>query len=406
VTARETDPFAGLGTSGEARACVPAAAHAESEVNMAGPSRRPEAFLEGDEERYRRRIQARRSKRPPFRVRELLLIVLLLLGVQIAVMIIAGVRVRPVRIAFMSQRDGNFEIYIMGRDGANPRNLTQHESQDGVPSWSARAAAIAFLSTRDGGRISLYRMDAGGGNLTKVEEDLIFTGGMPLWSPSGEWLAVEADGPDRRDIYLISAQGGEARNLTASEANDRLGAWSPDGSRLAYVSDREGGLALYLTDLDTGETKRLTDPASASAMPAWSPKGDRIAYVSDRDGDIEIYTVSPDGGQRLRLTHSEGFDGFPTWSPSAARIAFLTVRDGNPEIYVMNEDGSNPVNLSNHPARDIIQGEAVWSPDGQQILFSSDRDGNLEVYLVDVQGGPPTNLTNNPAPDLSSIWVH
>ena len=72
-------------------------------------------------------------------------------------------------------------------------------------------------------------------------------------------------------------------------------------------------------------------------------------------------------------------------APTTPKILFTSLRDGNREVYMMNPDGSQQVNLTQHPATDLL---AVWSPSGEQILFVSDRQGTRvrDLYLMDPDG--------------------
>ncbi|MGD9092044.1 MAG: DPP IV N-terminal domain-containing protein [Anaerolineales bacterium] len=315
---------------------------------------------------------------------------------------------RPPRIAFMSDRDGAFDIYIMDRDGGNLTNLTNHEAQDGIPEWSRNAASFVFISTRDSEEdVFIYRMDEDGANQRMMNPDVTSATAQYLWSPDGQWLAYEGGVETTLDVFIMDTSGGQVKNISESDAVDRLAPWSTDGEEILIVSNREGSsLAIYAVDIDSGEFRRLTDPAYNSGTPAWSPDGKKIAFMSDKDGAIEIYTMDNNGENLARLTESVEFDGYPAWSPDGSKIAFISNRDGNPEIYVMNADGGEQTNLTNTPeGQESIQGDFAWSPDGSQILFHSDRDGDVEVYVMEADGSNPTNLTNNPASDSASIWV-
>ena len=85
------------------------------------------------------------------------------------------------RIAFVSDRDGNVEIYVMDADGSNLTNLTNNPAYDWLPVWSPDGSRIAFVSDRDG-NWEIYVVDADGSNLTNLTnnpaDDL-----LPAWSP-------------------------------------------------------------------------------------------------------------------------------------------------------------------------------------------------------------------------------
>jgi len=312
---------------------------------------------------------------------------------------------QPARIAFMTDRDGDLEIYIMDQDGANLTNLTNDLAADGLPVWSSQAQAFAFITSRDASPLSIYRMNLDGSEASLISEDILVDPDIPLaWNESGTWLAF-GGGPNA-DVYLIDPAGERLINLTDHPAQDNFEAWSPNGEHLLFTSDREGSLAIYTISVAGGEATRLTELESNNGEADWSPDGNRIAFMSDRDVDIEIYAMNADGSNVTRLTDSQGFDGFPAWSPNNHQIAFLSGRDGDAEVYVMGADGSEPTNLTNSPGSgESLQGDFAWSPDGSQILFHTDQDGDVEVYLMNADGGDQRNLTNHPATDLGSIWV-
>ncbi len=311
---------------------------------------------------------------------------------------------RAYRIAFMTDRDGDFEIYIMDRDGSNPSNLTGESAADGLPTWSPQSNSFAFVTSRDTDNLSIYRMNVDGSNLQRLSDSLPVVPIPIVWASTGDWLAF-GSGTDA-DVYVLDKTGENLVNLTDNPAQDNFETWSPNGQQILFTSDRDGVLAIYIIGIEGGEATRLTDAETNNAGPDWSPDGANIAFMSNRDGDVEVYVMDRDGGNVVRLTDSEEFDGYPAWSPDGTKIAFLSRRDGDAEIYVMNANGSNVQNITNSPtSQESIQGDFAWSPDGKQILFHTDRDGDVEIYVTDADGSNATNLTNNPATDFNSIWV-
>ena len=85
------------------------------------------------------------------------------------------------RIAFMSDRDGNFEIYVMNADGSGPTRLTKNPESDAYPVWSADGSRIAFQSERDG-NYEVYVMNADGSRQTNLTDNPAGDGN-PTWSP-------------------------------------------------------------------------------------------------------------------------------------------------------------------------------------------------------------------------------
>ena len=292
------------------------------------------------------------------------------------------------QIAFVSDRERNDEIYVMDDDGKNPRNLTNHPSDDYAPSWSPDGTRIVFMSDRDGHvpkggvlpNFEIYVMDANGGNqqnLTNHPSHDI----SPAWSPDGKRIAftsyrdghVDAiHGRPTAEIYVMDADGGNPQHLTNDLNDDRHPSWSPDGKRIVFSSERDGHFIgdfeitsseIYVMDADGGNQQRLTENRKNDRHPSWSPDGKRIAFSSDRKGDFvnfEIYAMDANGGNQQRLTENRSDDDDPSWSSDGKRIAFSTRRAGdfkNYEIYVMDADGGNQQKLTNHPRND---GGPAW----------------------------------------------
>ena len=257
------------------------------------------------------------------------------------------------RIAFVSNRDGNNEIYVMNTDGSGVTRLTSNPSDDASPSWSPDGGRIDFVSDRDG----------------------------------------------NYEVYVMNDDGSGVTRLTNNQHADWGPSWSPGGTRIAFVSDRDGDDDIYVMSLDGSGHTNLTNNTAEDWWPCWSPDGSRIALVSDRDGDSEIYTMDADGSDVDCLTNDSGFD--LSWSPDGTHIAFVSDRDGNWEVYIMSADGSGQRNLTNNPAKDWWP---WWSPDGRHMTFVSDRDGNHEIYVMNTDGSGVTNLTNNAAWDASPSW--
>ena len=275
------------------------------------------------------------------------------------------------RISFVSNRDGNREIYVMNADGSGQTRLTNNTESDRDPSWSPDGRRIAF---------SLY------GFTHRVESQ----GGESYRASYGNL-----------EIYVMNADGSGHTRLTNNTEGDWDPSWSPDGQRIVFSSDRDGNSEICVMNADGSGQTRLTNNTEGDRDPSWSPDGRRIAFKSSRDGKSEIYVMNADGSSQTRLTNNTEGDWDPSWSPDGRRIAFTSSRDGKSEIYVMNADGSSQTRLTNNTDADW---DSSWSPDGQRIVFSSDRDGDHEIYIMNADGSDVRQLTHNEVEDGWPSW--
>jgi TolB protein len=266
------------------------------------------------------------------------------------------------RIAFVSDRDGNPEIYTVNADGSAPRRLTNNPSDDNSPCWSPDHQRLAFVSWRDGSA----------------------------------------------QIYLVKADGSGLLRLTQDAGPNAGPAWSPDGTRIAYVV---GGQDIWVMNADGTNKVQLTTNAARDGGPAWSPDGARIYFVSNRDipnpqdsGDNRsfLYVMDADGANQHMVGDKVSVDGKPCVSPDGTHIAYASASPDSPaepDLYEANADGSAPTRVGPHNSV-----EPVWAPNGQTLTFTSFKDGNAELYSMAVNGSSLRRLTKNLAMDGGAAW--
>jgi len=217
------------------------------------------------------------------------------------------------KIAFVSNREGNYEIYVMNSDGSDVVRLTDNKALDFYPVWSSDGSRIAFISDRDG-------KDPG-----NIMEKI-------------------------REIYIMNSDGSDVTRVTNNGVKIFSLDWFPDDSKIAFTSNLDGNMEIYIIDFDGNNQVRLTDNEATDCNPLWSPDGSKIAFYSDRDGNDGMYVIDPDGSNLIRLNDEN--TSSPAWSPDGSKIAFMSDRDGNDEIYIMDADGSNVVRLTDNLAMD------------------------------------------------------
>jgi Tol biopolymer transport system component len=275
------------------------------------------------------------------------------------------------KIAFSSDRDGDFDIYTIRPDGSGLRRVTNSPSSDSCPEWSPDGTKIAFDSDRDGDR-EIYVKDLATGKVKKLTDntDPRFPGlqadQSPAWSPDGTRIAFSSN-RDTLDelngeayaerIYVMKADGSEVTRLTRSfyyyESDI---SWSPDGTQLVFEVGFDATYDLVIMNAD-GSDRRFLLPMSVvpdERYPDWSPSGEKIVFTKGVDGGggdqgtMDIWKMDPDGSDQKRLTKTpKKSESAPDWSPGGGKNVFERKGD---LIKMRASDGSNKTNLTNTPS--------------------------------------------------------
>ncbi|MGA7828050.1 MAG: Tol-Pal system beta propeller repeat protein TolB [Geobacteraceae bacterium] len=260
------------------------------------------------------------------------------------------------KIAFVSKKTGNKEIYLMDYDGYNVQRLTANGSINLNPDFSPNGREIIYTSYKRGNP-DLYRRDL----FSTAEARISAHPGINItgsWSPDGNRIALALSKDGNAEIYIISKDGKQMSRLTHNGAIETSPTWSPDGSRIAFLSDRLGKPQIFVMNADGSNPYRLTTSGNYNVSPSWSPKGDRILYCRQQAGGFQIHSIAPDGSNDIQLT-SAGSNEHPRWSPDGRFITFSSTRDGTQAIYVMRADGSGQTKVSRSGSSDS---HPDWSP--------------------------------------------
>jgi TolB protein len=171
------------------------------------------------------------------------------------------------RIAFMSGRDGNPEIYAINVDGSNLRRLTNHPAGDGTPTWSPNSAQIAFVSDRTG-TPQIYLMGADGSKVRRITMNESWAD-QPTWSTSVNEIAYAGRTGSGYDIKIYDVASGQSRQITFGEGSNERPEFAPNGRHLAFASTRSGGTQIFTVGRDGKDLRQITRTGN-NQMPAWS----------------------------------------------------------------------------------------------------------------------------------------
>jgi Tol biopolymer transport system component len=253
------------------------------------------------------------------------------------------------RIAFSSNRDGNFEIYTMAADGSDVQQVTFVPAgepweyvQSFEPTWSPDGTRIAYTGYRSTESWpDIYIAAVGQAEDSFAEQPVTDTtdflsAAQPDWSPDGTSILYTGYFDQwTTDVWRVDADGTGAVNLTDPEGSfdgtDLDPAWSADGTRVTWASENdhgEPGVDVYVMQAEGSGEVRATADAIEKYEPEFSPDGTRILYqVNYYNPEIWVVDAPPPPGKRAGESsgaHRVAFGGSPSWQPASAPACTIT----------------------------------------------------------------------------------
>jgi len=270
---------------------------------------------------------------------------------------------------------------------------------DSQPAFSPDGSTVAFVRTADPGGLSdLFVISAKGGEPRQITFDNGMMYGL-AWTKDGHDIVFSSTRGGLPSLWRISASGGTPIPVQGVGTPAYVPSVSPKGDRLAYAkysySDNIWRLDLKDEKSAQGPPVRVTSTRSGlNWRPNFSPDGKKIALESDRLGYSDIWYCDSDGSNCAQLTSLRGFAGTARVSPDGLHIAFEFRRREHEEIYVVEVPGGRPRLVPTFPGAE--DGAPNWSRDGQWIYFYSDHEGRpFQLWKVPFKGGPPVRVTKN-----------
>jgi tol-pal system beta propeller repeat protein TolB len=215
---------------------------------------------------------------------------------------------------------GKEDLFVTDQLGRDPRSVAPSPGQrEGAPAWTPDGSRIAFASDRDG-NWEIYDVRLDGTQLRRLTNDPA-QDLAPVYSPDGRTIVFASDrgGSDELHLFSMNAEGTDTRRIT-SGASEAAPDFSPDGTRIAYVSQTSGEADIWVADADGSNARSVSSEARVfEYTPRWSPDGEWIAYERYGREYPDLFLIRADGSGRRRLTDTGSYAGAPGWRPGPAR---------------------------------------------------------------------------------------
>ena len=321
------------------------------------------------------------------------------------------------QIAFASDRNGNFDLFVMSADGGAARRLTTHSASEIPSTFTTDGNYILFSASIQAPANSalfptsamteLYKVPVTGG---RTEQVLGTPAEMVCFDKSGKtFLYQDRKGFEdewrkhhtssiTRDVWLYDSENGKHTNLTAHAGEDRNPVFAPDGQTVYFLSERDGStFNVYSFPISSPQSLKTvthfkTHPVRFLSMGS----NGTLCYTYDgeiytqKQGDkpqkVKIDIIRDDQNTIADLNFSNGATS-ATVSPDGKQVAFI-VRG---EVFVTSADYNTTKQITHTPAREA---GLTFSPDNRTLAYASERNGNWELYMAKIARKEEANFPN------------
>ncbi len=223
------------------------------------------------------------------------------------------------------------DILTIDPDRTDLTSVSCARGQDIDPAWSPDGRRIAFASNRTGD-YEIWVMNADGSGATRLTKDAA-ADQHPAWSPDGTRIAFASGRSTTKnttDLWVMNSDGSSPTRLLAMPGNERYPDWAPDGSRIVF-SHFGGAEAPGIWTVRPDGTGAALVAGGALHNPQWSPDMSRIAYDGQPAGcSFAVYTMKADGTDRVKLVKNPdgcgSYDKHPSWSPDGKELVYSSSR--------------------------------------------------------------------------------
>jgi tricorn protease len=283
------------------------------------------------------------------------------------------------KIVFISDRNGYEDLYLLEADDPEHPRFTQAHQFKVKQLTNTREAESAVQFSPDGQRVTFLRS----GRLWSMKPDgsdqkVIVDTPQVIdyeWSPDSKWIVYSRmDGSFASELYIMRANGGEAKNVTRFATFNAGVTWSDDGKKLCFLSNRKGSTGVYVLSLQ----KESAPGAASSDDIDWEDIHHRVTQPTTME------------------THEAAI------SKDGSRVAFVATVQNRTELWVASTNGESVTRVTTGNLRPR---QIQWSRRLPSLLYF--RDGNGQIHIARIPSGPisPPSSSSEPGMANSSLYA-
>ena len=313
--------------------------------------------------------------------------------------------VRAFRVVYLALLIGSLSVNVTAASSPIRQLTTTTDASNLRPTWSPDHKRIAYQSNRDG-TYHIYVMDADGGNTKQISSGDSIDDRHPAWSPDGNTIAVDSGDATHREIWIIDIGSQRRTQVTKTGQIASFPSWSPDGKRIAYYVYNAGTMDVWTSGRDGSGTVQLTRELAseknaqctfACHSVGWSPDSSQLAFSDGDLAKVLVMSSLPSGqSQPVAITPDGERSHFPMYLSNGQLIYItehLSLDQSWTDLWIQAPSATAS---RDQVAQGILaQGPFEFSGDGQQLLFASPRTGNFEIYAVTLDDAGKTALATN-----------
>jgi eukaryotic-like serine/threonine-protein kinase len=311
----------------------------------------------------------------------------------------AGVEAQPSlssdgrSVAFVSNRDGQWDLYVGLVTGGGLVRLTSDPNVEARPRWSPDGTKLLFSRLNESGLQDIWVTPAFPGTARRIVPNAF----SPAWSVDGRQIAYSSS----NIIWICDADGANARQVTKLEPSPIFHdqpVFAHRGRSVAFIRRRLGPRSeVALADLQTGAVRTLTTDDALALSPVWSPDDRFVYFSSSRGGTMNIWRLTVATSETVQITAGQADDAELDLSGDGKRLIFTSYRANTNLAEISLDPGT--LGQRTWLTKDLSRSETAprYSPDGRRIAYFTNRSGAERegIWVMDADGGNSTQLVED-----------